>query len=88
LPDEKKAAIETALADLKAAHAAKNFAQIDSATESLNNAWMAASQEMYAATQEAGADAGAGATNGQSTAGGSSTEDITDVDYEEVTDKK
>lgn len=86
LPAEKKEAIETALADLKAAHAARDFGQLDSATEKLNSAWMAASQEMYAATQGAG---GADQANGHATGNGSSTaEDITDVDYEEVSDKK
>lgn len=86
LPAEKKEAIETALADLKAAHAARDFGQLDSATEKLNSAWMAASQEMYAATQGAG---GADQANGHANGNGSSTaEDITDVDYEEVSDKK
>lgn len=86
LPAEKKEAIETALADLKAAHAARDFGQLDSATEKLNSAWMAASQEMYAATQGAGgADQADGHANGN---GSSAAEDITDVDYEEVSDKK
>lgn len=86
LPAEKKEAIETALADLKAAHAARDFGQLDSATEKLNSAWMAASQEMYAATQGAG---GADQANGHANGNGSSAaEDITDVDYEEVSDKK
>lgn len=80
LPAEKKEAIETALADLKAAHAARDFGQLDSATEKLNSAWMAASQEMYAATQGAGgADQADGHANGN---GSSAAEDITDVDYE------
>jgi molecular chaperone DnaK len=87
LPAEKKSAIESAVADLKAAHQAQDFSRIDSATEQLNNAWMAASQEMYAATQEAGGDAGfAGGQSGPSNNSGA--EDVTDVEFEEVNDKK
>jgi molecular chaperone DnaK len=86
LPAEKKSAIESAVADLKAAHQAQDFDRIDSATEQLNNAWMAASQEMYAATQEGG-DAGfSGAQGGASNNNGA--EDVTDVEFEEVNDKK
>jgi molecular chaperone DnaK len=90
LPAEKKEAIEKAAADLKAAKDAEDIAGIDTHMETLNAAWQAASQEMYQATQEAGAngeptaDAGAGASNG---AGAGAAEDVTDVEYEEVEDK-
>lgn len=97
VPEDKKGAIEAALTDLKEAHKAQDMARIDTATEALNTAWQAASQEIYQASQEAGgdpgaagpeatADAGAGESSGAGGAG--DTEDVTDVDYEEVDDKK
>ncbi|WP_020535801.1 molecular chaperone DnaK [Lewinella cohaerens] len=90
LPAEKKEAIEKAAADLKAAKDAEDIAGIDTHMETLNAAWQAASQEMYQATQEAGADgeptADAGAGNGAG-AGAGAAEDVTDVEYEEVEDK-
>ncbi|GGK57201.1 molecular chaperone DnaK [Rufibacter glacialis] len=87
-----KTAIEGALADLKKAHESKDLAAIDSAMESINNAWQAASQEMYAATGGAGqpgADGGFGGaqqpgSDGQGSAKSASTDNVTDVDYEEV----
>jgi molecular chaperone DnaK len=86
-----KTAIEGALADLKKAHESKDLAAIDSAMTNINNAWQAASQEMYAATGGAGqpgAEGGFGGepgSNGTGNAGQSSSGDtVTDVDYEEV----
>ncbi|QHL89131.1 molecular chaperone DnaK [Nibribacter ruber] len=85
-----KTAIEGALADLKKAHESKDLAAIDSAMESINAAWQAASQEMYAATGgQPGADGadfgGQPGGNGTGNAGQSSSGDtVTDVDYEEV----
>jgi molecular chaperone DnaK len=86
LPDDKKGPIESALADLKAAHESKDVAAIDSAMEAMNNAWQAASQEMYEATQgdQAGAD-GAGA-GPEASAGGD--DEVTDVDFEEVKEEE
>jgi len=87
LPDEKKSEIRSALDELKSAHGARQLAEIDAATERLNKAWEAASAEMYKATQEAGA-ADAGAAGSQSANGGSAgakdSEQVTDVDFEEV----
>lgn len=82
IPAEKRSVIESALADLKAAHQSQDLDRIDKATEALNNAWQAASQEMYQATQEQ--QANAGATNGQGEQGGKAADDVTDVEYEEV----
>jgi molecular chaperone DnaK len=87
LPADKKEVIEKAAADLKAAKEAEDLAGIDQHMETLNAAWQAASQEMYQATQEGGTgDPGAGP---DATAGGGSgaTEDVTDVEYEEVEEK-
>ncbi len=88
LPADKKAPIETALAELKTAHETRNIAGIDAAMATLNTAWTAASEEMYKATQgqpQETANAGA-ADNTQSSGGGS--QEATDVDFEEVKDEK
>ena len=94
IPAEKKSAIEAALTELKAAHSARNVSQIDAAMEKMNQAWQAASQDMYNAQQQAGgANPGAGfdpnnmggnpgQQGGSSNQGGS--DNVTDVDYEEV----
>jgi molecular chaperone DnaK len=83
IPAEKKANIESALATLKTAYEAKDLSAIDSATTSLNAAWEAASQEMHAAMNEqGGANAQPGAEQANPEAGKS--ENVTDVDYEEV----
>lgn len=87
LPADKKSAIDGALADLKAAHGSKNISGIDAAMEKLNAAWQAASQDMYNAQQQAGAntqDGNAGAGNANASADG----EVTDVDFEEVKDDK
>ena len=89
-PADKKANIESALAELKAAHAAGNVANIDSATTRLNDAWQAASQDMYSAQQQAGgAQQGAqdaGTQHGTPNNAGGSQNDggVTDVEFEEV----
>ncbi|GAB1447780.1 MAG: molecular chaperone DnaK [Bacteroidia bacterium] len=83
IPADKKSAIESSLETLKSAHAAKDLAGIDTAMEALNNAWQAASQDIYAAQQAAeaqGGNAGAGA-NANS---GNPADNVQDVEYEEV----
>ena len=95
LPADKKSAIESALADLKSAHASKNIPAIDSAMEKINNAWQAASEDMYKAQQQGGANPGAGAGFDPSNMGGQqgnpnagqqsgNDETVTDADFEEV----
>jgi len=85
IPADKKGPIEAALAKLKEAHKAQDIAMIDAATNEVNAAFQAASQEMYNAQnaqggQEPGADFG-----GQQHAGESNKQgDVTDVDFEEV----
>ncbi|MFZ1689044.1 MAG: molecular chaperone DnaK, partial [Flavobacteriales bacterium] len=53
LPADKKGPIETALAELRKAHGAQDMAGIDTAMSQLNNVFQTASQEMYAAAQQA-----------------------------------
>ena len=87
IPADKKETIESAVAKLKEAHKSQDIGEIDAAMEALNNAWQAASQEIYQAQQEAGAATnGAGTTSEDSGTGNG--EDVTDVEYEEVDDKK
>ncbi len=80
IPAHKKEAIEKALVNLKEAHKSEDLDRIDSATAALEAAWQDASQEMYQAAQQAGA-------NGANSEGASATDDVTDVEYEEVNNK-
>jgi len=81
LSADKKAAIETAHTELKTAFEAKNGDDVKAKTEALDAAWMAASEEMYAAGQQ-GQGADAGAQNPGGNANGA--EDVQDADFEEV----
>ncbi|CAM1353199.1 molecular chaperone DnaK [Tenacibaculum insulae] len=83
LSDDKKGPIEAALVELKAAHESKDLAQIDAAMEKINEAWKVASEEMYAAQQQAGGDAGA-QQQGQPEANNAQEDNVEDVDFEEV----
>jgi molecular chaperone DnaK len=78
LSEANKSAIQGALTELKAAHASRDAAALDTATEKLNSAWQAASQDIYNAQQAEGGQAQPGAAQN---AGG---DDVTDVNYEEV----
>ena len=89
LSEGNKTAIEAALENLKTAHKAQDIAGIDTATEALNQAWAAASQEMYASTEggQPGADPGQQA-NGAAGGEAKADSDVSDVEYEEVDDTK
>ncbi len=80
LPADKKSAIESALAELKSAHSSQDIAGIDAASEKLNAAWQAASQDIYAqqGAQQAQPNGGQQA---QSNGGAQQAED---VEFEEV----
>ena len=81
LPADKKEPIEEALADLKKAHEAQDLEKLDPAMEKLNNLFQAASQEMY---QQGGGEAGADPNAGGTSDG--ADEEVTDVDFEEVSE--
>ncbi len=85
IPADKKAPIESALNTLKDAHKSGDVTRIDAAVTEMNNAWTAASEELYKATQ-GGAQAGDSAAdgNGQQNSGGTGAENVTDAEYEEV----
>ena len=82
LSEDKKTPINEALNELKKAYESKDIALIDSAMEKMNEAWKLASEEMYKATQEAGAN------KDQKSEKGSEADDVTDVDFEEVKEDK
>lgn len=82
LPADKKQPIEDALAELKKAYENKDdLAAIEAATEKLNTVFQAASQEMYAAQQQAEGGAQSGADAGGAEG---ADEEVSDVDFEEV----
>ena len=89
VPADKKAPIEAALNKLKDAHKSQDVAAVDSAMTELNQAWTAASEELYKAQQEGGATADAGAQqpqdNGNAQGGAQqNAENVTDAEFEEV----
>lgn len=88
IPAEKKEVIENALTELKEAHKTQDLAQIDAATQKMNDAWQAASQDMYQATQDAAADGETPQNEAGDTPNSDGSEDVTDVEFEEVDDKK
>ena len=85
IPAEKMAPINEALESLKKAHAAQDVDACKAGLETLNTAFQAASQEMYAAQQEAGGDAAGDQGQPAGEAAGDDAE-VTDVDFEEVKD--
>lgn len=83
IPADKKAPIEAALTELKAAHESKNIAQIDAAMEKMNQAWSTVSADMYS---QAGADQAQGGAQQPNEPNQDSSQDgeVTDADFEEV----
>jgi molecular chaperone DnaK len=85
IPAEKRTTIETALNKLREAHKTQDITQVDAAVAELNNAWTAASEELYKATQEAGGQPGAEQQGGGAQASAGNTgENVQDAEYEEV----
>ncbi|MGY8964489.1 MAG: molecular chaperone DnaK [Flavobacteriales bacterium] len=76
---DKKAAIESALEELKKAYASKEISAIDAAMEAMNEAWKLASEEMAKAQQETAAEAG-----NEGDPAPEAADDVTDVEFEEV----
>jgi molecular chaperone DnaK len=81
IPEDKKQPIEEALAELKTAHKAKDVESVGPALEKLESVFQAASQDMYA--QPEGGTQGSD-TNNQTEGSGDVSEEVTDVDFEEV----
>ena len=80
IPADKKANIENALNDLKEAHKQRNITAIDSAMTRMNQAWQAASEEMYKATQQSSQQEPHYGNENQ----GKSDGPVEDTDFEEV----
>ena len=81
LPADKKSEIESALKELKDAHASRNIPAIDAASEKLNAVFQAASADMY--SQQGGAQQ----EQPQNQSNNSSNDqdgEVTDADFEEV----
>ena len=88
IPADKKAPIEEALKNLKAAYEKKDADACEAANQALMTAFQAASAEMYNATQgQAGPQPGAdftGGAQGGAQNGGNNQGAAEDVDFEEV----
>ena len=86
IPVDKKQPIEDALAELKKEFEARNIENLEPAMEKLNTLFQAASQDMYNAANPQGAqDAGNSSDSGAET---NPQDEVTDVDFEEVNEKK
>ncbi len=91
IPADKKAAIETAVAQLKEAHKAQDIDGIDAAIKNIEAQFQAAQQDILNAQAQAqgganpgaGFDPNAGANPGAGSNGGGD-DHVTDVDFEEV----
>ncbi|MFN4909747.1 MAG: molecular chaperone DnaK [Flavobacteriales bacterium] len=85
IPADKKQPIEDALNELKNEFEAKNIQNLEPAIEKLNQVFQAASQDMYNA---ANAQGGESNPQGSADTGANAQDEVTDVDFEEVNDKK
>jgi molecular chaperone DnaK len=81
IPADKKQPIEDALAELKIEFEAQNTENLEPAMDKLNTFFQAASQEMYS-------EGGAQDQGAQETADTNTQDEVTDVDFEEVDEKK
>ena len=86
IPADKKSQIEGALAKLKEAHKNQDIEAIDASMKELETVFHAASQDIYNAQQQAGAQQQGpqpGANSGAQQ-GGNNGDNVTDVPFEEV----
>jgi molecular chaperone DnaK len=83
IPADKKAPIESALETLKVAHKAQDLTQVTAALEAMNAAWTAASEDIYKAQAEGGANA-AGPDAGAQDGGSAANDTVEDAQFEEV----
>ena len=87
IPAEKLTPINEALTELKTAHELGDVDACKERIEKLNTAFQAASEEMYA-DNGAGADAGAPGAGADASGSSEGEQEVTDVDFEEVTDEE
>lgn len=86
VPANHKSTLEARLNDLREAHKSEDLARIETASAALTEAWNAASQEIYQATQAANGGAAEnpyGSSTGGPTGGNGGTE-AQDVEFEEI----
>lgn len=81
IPADKKAPIESSLSKLKDAHKSGDAVAVDAAMTEMNNAWTAASEEIYKAQSAGGTQPTSSDDNGS---GSSTAETVTDAEFEEV----
>jgi molecular chaperone DnaK len=87
VPADKKAPIEAALTKLKDAHKSQDVAAVDAAMNEMNQAWTAASEEIYKAQQAGGEQPQGGAQQPNNNGAQNSqqgSENVTDAEFEEV----
>ena len=87
IPADKKSQIESALTNLKEAHKNQDIDAIDATMKELETAFHAASQDIYNAQQQAGAQQQGpqpGANQGAQQGGNNNGDNVTDVPFEEV----
>ncbi|MFI8378092.1 molecular chaperone DnaK [Leeuwenhoekiella sp. NPDC079379] len=84
LSADNKTKIEGALEDLKKAHATGELEQVTPALDNLNEIWKSASEEIYKAQAEGGAQPGPDAGQPAGDSPDTSASDVEDVDFEEV----
>ena len=87
IPADKKNQIESALTKLKEAHKNQDIDAIDATMKELETAFHAASQDIYNAQQQAGAQQQGpqpGANQGAQQGGNNNGDNVTDVPFEEV----
>jgi molecular chaperone DnaK len=82
LPADKKQQIEDALTALKMEFESQNYDNLEAASEKLNTIFQAASEDMYKAGN------GAKGSNNNAETASNPQDEVTDVDFEEVNDKK
>ncbi|MDP3463493.1 MAG: molecular chaperone DnaK [Bacteroidales bacterium] len=89
LPADKKSEIQGALDQLKVAHKSQDLNAVDAAMTKLNGIWQSASEEMYKNTQsQAGQQTQEEPQQQGKSSGNGGDDEVTDVDFEEVDDKK
>jgi molecular chaperone DnaK len=81
LPEDKKSVIESCLVNLKASYEAKDIVGIDTNLEALNQAWQAASEELYKAMNDQ--QAGGASADGGAQANNNANDDIVDAEIVE-----
>ncbi|MGB3131696.1 MAG: Hsp70 family protein, partial [Saprospiraceae bacterium] len=83
IPEDKKTKINEALTALKTAHQSQDLDLVTKELEILNQAWAAASQDIYQAQQN-GNPQQESATQDQQSNSGKPDDTVTDIEYEDV----